>query len=86
MKLDDYTLAAFLSGELPSSKRSTVAAQLVQDAEARETLHLACEALAAALQHGPVQRHLEDRASRPPARPHRLAGDRAAFRSRRGEA
>jgi hypothetical protein len=86
MKLDEYTLAAYLAGETPEEERATVAAALVQDEAAREVLHMACEALAAALQFGPVQRHLEDHAARPPARPGRSALDREAFRPTRGQA
>ncbi|MBO6574539.1 MAG: hypothetical protein JJ896_03910 [Rhodothermales bacterium] len=86
MKLDEYTLAAYLAGELPTSARQTVAAELVQDYEAREILHLACEALAAALTHDPIRRHLEDHAARPPARPGLLAADRSPFRLPDGQA
>ncbi|MFT4603837.1 MAG: hypothetical protein ACI9W4_000553 [Rhodothermales bacterium] len=86
MKLDEYTLAAYLAGETPDDERATVAAALVQDQAAREVLHMACEALAAALQFGPVRRHLEDQAARPPARPGRTASDRDAFKAPRGRA
>lgn len=86
MPLDDYTLAAFLSGELSEDRRKTVAAALVEDAEARETLHLACLALAAALDTESGRDYLEDRASRAPARPGRRAWDRSPFGARHGEA
>lgn len=86
MKLDEYTLAAYLSGEMPDTARQTVAAELIQDAAAREVLHMACEALAAAMLHEPIRQHLEDHASRPPARPGFLAEDRVAFRMDHGEA
>ena len=75
MNLDDYTLAAYLSGEIDDEARHTVAAALVTDREAREILHLACEALAAALQHDPTRRHLERHANRT-ARPGKRGHDR----------
>jgi hypothetical protein len=50
MSVDSYTLAAFLAGQLPERERRSVSAALVLDPEARELLHMACEALAAAFQ------------------------------------
>lgn len=50
MSVDSYTLAAFLSGQLPERERRSVSAALVTDPEARELLHMACEAMAAAFQ------------------------------------
>lgn len=83
MTLDSYTLAAFLSGELPNASRPTVAAALVQDRDAREVLHMACEALAAAMEFESTRQHLTDRASRPVARPGRYSLDRSARASGR---
>ncbi|MFT5142312.1 MAG: anti-sigma factor RsiW [Rhodothermales bacterium] len=86
MKLDTNTLAAYLSGELPTDERQSIAVALVKDEAAREILHIACEALAAALQHDPVVDHLVLRASRPPARPNRFAIDRRPVSLPYGEA
>jgi anti-sigma factor RsiW len=71
MKLDDYTLAAYLSGELSADRRPSVAAALIRDPDSCEVLHMACEALAEALRFESVRDHLSERATRPPARPGR---------------
>lgn len=47
---DDYTLAAFMAGTLPESRRKEVAAYLARNANARELLHLAYEAMDASHQ------------------------------------
>jgi anti-sigma factor RsiW len=80
MTIDDYTLAAFISGELPEARRSTVAAALVQDRDAREVLHMACEALAAAMSFQSGRGYLEEHATRRPARPGRIRADRGTMR------
>ena len=78
MPLDDYTLAAFLSGELPERERRTVAAALLNDRAAREVLHMACEALAVAFETPDGRQSIRERVGMAPARP-RIAGfDRAA--------
>lgn len=48
--LDDYTLAAFLSDSLAPEARRSVVSRLLRDDDARDLLHMACEALAAAFQ------------------------------------
>ena len=76
MSVDDYTLAAFLAGELPERERRTVAASLVADQDAREILHMACEALSAAFTSESAREDFRLRASRPPARPKSQGRDR----------
>ena len=46
--LDEYTLAAFLSGTLPEDRRREVMAYLAENADARELLCMAHDALEAA--------------------------------------
>ncbi len=46
--IDEYTLAAFLSGSLPEDRRREVVAYLAENADARELLCMAHEALDAA--------------------------------------
>lgn len=48
--IDEYTLAAFLSGTLPEERRGEVMAYLAENADARELLCMAHEALEAAQQ------------------------------------
>jgi hypothetical protein len=83
MSVDDYTLAAFLSGDLPERERKTVAAALVFDQEAREVLHMACEALAAAFQSDETREDYLGRLRSAPSRPSIPAGDRPSHDSRR---
>ena len=83
MTVDDYTLAAFLSGELPERERRTVAAALLVDEEARTCLHMACEALAAVYAQGNTRRAFQDRVRAAPARPAIARGDREPKPSRR---
>lgn len=45
--IDEYTLAAFIAGTLPEQRRSEVVAYLAENADARELLHMAYEALQA---------------------------------------
>ncbi|GIV61024.1 MAG: hypothetical protein KatS3mg043_2113 [Rhodothermaceae bacterium] len=51
--LDDHTMAAFISGTLSEEERREVIHLLLHDDEARDWLHMACEALAAAREEGP---------------------------------
>ncbi|MFQ5569320.1 MAG: hypothetical protein ACE5G0_06570, partial [Rhodothermales bacterium] len=48
--IDEYTLAAFLAGTLPEARRREVAAYLAENADARELLCMAQEALEASQQ------------------------------------
>ncbi len=82
MSVDDYTLAAFLSGELPERERKTVAAALVFDQEAREVLHMACEALSAVFASEPARSEYMERLRSAPARPSRPVGDRPSVETR----
>jgi len=49
--IDEYTLAAYIAGTLPEDERAEVAAYLAENADARELLQMAYEALEAA-RHG----------------------------------
>lgn len=77
MSVDSYTLAAFLAGRLPERERRSVSAALVMDPEARELLHMACEALAAAFQSDEQREAFMQRIRRAPASPYQRA-DRPA--------
>ena len=46
--VDEYTLAAFVAGTLSKDRREEVVAYLADNADTRELLHMACEALQAA--------------------------------------
>lgn len=49
--MDEYTLAAFMAGTLPPKKREEVALYLANNADARELLQMAYEALEASQTH-----------------------------------
>lgn len=78
MSVDEYTLAAFLSGDLPERERKTVAAALVFDQEAREILHMACEALASAFRSETTRADYLQRVRTAPSRASRPGADRTA--------
>lgn len=77
--IDEYTLAAFIAGTLSKQRRDEVIAYLAENAEARELLHMAYQAMETARQTdeiaGPARvadrpAHLPAReADRTPARP-----------------
>jgi hypothetical protein len=81
MSVDEYTLAAFLSGELPERQRKSVAAALVFDEEAREVLHMACEALAAAFRSDEARAEYMQKVRVAPATPGVSDQDRPAHYS-----
>ena len=54
--IDDLTLASFMAGTLPASRRREVASYLADNANARELLHMAYEAMDAC---GPAEAPLE---------------------------
>ena len=68
-RLDEHTLAAYLSNGLSKDERAAVTAALVRDPEARELLKMALHALRA-VDRPPVPlasiRHAEGRLSRRP--------------------
>ena len=51
--IDEYTLASFIAGTLSEKDREAVMMCLLTNEDARECLHMACEALAAARQTEP---------------------------------
>jgi anti-sigma factor RsiW len=75
--LDDYTMAAFISGTLPEDERRAVLSTLLHDDDARQWLHMACEALAASKEEAePVSGSWLYVTPRPPVR----GADRPASR------
>jgi len=67
--LDDYTMAAFISGTLPEDERRAVLSTLLHDDDARQWLHMACEALAASKEEPePVSESWMYVTPRPPVR------------------
>ena len=71
--IDEYTLAAFLSGTLSEEQRHEVVAYLAENADARELLCMAQEALEAAQQPAVVQPFTTPTvAPKQPAPPHRM--------------
>ena len=79
IELDEQTLAAFISGALPEEEHRTVLFSLLRDEEARQWLHMACEALAVARQKSepPAHPDFAYSASRPALR----CPDRPALRA-----
>ena len=78
MHVDEYALAAFLSGELSQSDRKSVTESLLADRSLREWLHMASEAQAAAAgeqEEGPMMRLLS---TKEPVFPGVFRGDRDA--------
>ena len=78
MHVDEYVLAAYLSGELKESDRNDVTESLISDRSLREWLHMASDAQAAAAgeqDEGPNMRLLS---TKDPVFPGVYNGDRAA--------
>ena len=65
--LDEYTMSAFISGTLSAEQRKSVLSCLLKDEDARDWLHMACEALAVAL-HKDAPTPWLNLAVRPPVR------------------
>jgi len=74
--LDEYTIAAFIAGTLSENDRRSVVSHLLKDDDAREWLHMACEALAVAKEEPMMNASWTDVAPRPPV----ASPDRAARR------
>ncbi len=85
--IDEYTLAAFLSGSLPEDRRREVVAYLAENADARELLCMAHEALDAAEQPVAepfvIPRATPETAAPEPRRAARPAAPRPALRRQR---
>ncbi|NNF03991.1 MAG: hypothetical protein HKN17_05955 [Rhodothermales bacterium] len=78
MHIDDHLLAGYLSGSLTQTERSTITAELLQNRDMRDWLHMAVEALAVSKQfetESPLMMLVEPKE---PARPRVMNGDRAA--------
>lgn len=76
--IDEYTLAAFIAGSLTEQRRAEVVAYLADNADARELLHMAYEALEAA-RATPADAD-DTRPHDRPARPSTRSSDRGAVR------
>lgn len=78
MRIDDHLLAGYLSGSLTQNERSTLTAELLENRELRDWLHMAVEALAVSKQYekeNPLMALIEPKQ---PASPRMMNGDRGA--------
>lgn len=78
MHIDDHLLAGYISGSLTDTERSTLTAELLENRELRDWLHMAVEALAVSKQYeaeNPLMMLVEPKQ---PARPRVMNGDRSA--------
>ena len=78
MHIDDHLLAGYISGSLSQNERSTLTAELLQNQDLRDWLHMAVEALAVSKQfesENPLMALVEPKK---PAHPRAMNGDRGA--------